>query len=575
MFMHFLPFRFFWVLMAVLAGGCAGVGGGVTVTAPAPTPAAVVSPAVSLDRDLLYDLLVGEIAAQRGRFDVAVERLQRAASETRDARVAERATLVAFHARRFDAALASARLWAELAPHSTEAREALAATLVELNDLESARTHFAQILAAARAGGQLGPSFLRIAAVLGRQQQRAAALTVIGELAQLHPRQPEGQFALSHVAVRAGELDVALAAINRTLALRPDWEEAGLFKIRILVSRRDDAPLAAFYERFLADHPRAREFRANYARYLVENKRWEQAREQFKLIVADSPGDADALYAVGLLAMQADAMDEAVHYLTLALKRNPDNDQAQYYLGQIAERRKQYDEALARYREVGPGTSHFDAQLRIAAVIARRGDVAAARAELSRLTPVNDGQVVQLALAEEQILRDVRQFREAFEVLSRALARLPDDADLLYARALAAERLDRLDVLETDLRRILSADPENATALNALGYTLADRTQRHAEALALIEKALQIKPDDPYIMDSLGWVHYRLGNHTEALKYLRGALERRNDAEIAAHLGEVLWIVGDRAAAESVWRRALQEMPDNEALIGVMRKFKP
>jgi tetratricopeptide (TPR) repeat protein len=524
---------------------------------------------------VLYDLLLGEIAGNRGQLEVAVTSLQRAALKTRDVRVAERATLVALYARRPAEAITSARLWLELQPSAAEAREALATALIELGELQEARRHLDGILAAAAGAGHLGQSYLRIAAVLGRQQQRGAALEVMQTLVTQHPDNPEGQFALAHVAVRASDLDAALAAIERTLALRPGWEEAALFKVRILVSRKDDKRLAAFYEQFLDDYPRARELRLNYARHLLENKQWDKAREQFKRVVADNPTDADALFAVGLLALQAEVYDEAERYLQLTLEQSRDNDQARLYLGQIAEKRKRYDEALRWYREIGPGGQHFEAQVRIALTIARQGDVAAARAHLDGLTPENDNQVVQLALSEEQLLREAKLHHEAFEALSRALARLPDNADLLYARALAAERIDRLEVVESDLRRILRNDPKNASALNALGYTLADRTTRYQEALALLEQALALKPDDPYIMDSMGWVQYRLGNHAEALKYLRAALEKRNDAEIAAHLGEVLWMTGDRAGAESVWRRALQDTPDNEALLGVIRKFKP
>jgi len=160
-------------------------------------------------------------------------------------------------------------------------------------------------------------------------------------------------------------------------------------------------------------------------------------------------------------------------------------------------------------------------------------------------------------------------------VLTKGLRRFPDNHDLLYARALTAERLDKIDVHEADLRKIIKADPKNANALNALGYTLADRTTRYKEAFDLIEQALALKPDDPYIMDSMGWVHYRLGNLAEAKKYLKAALDKRNDAEISAHLGEVLWMMGDRTGAESVWKHALQDTPDNESLLGVIKKFKP
>ena len=207
--------------------------------------------------------------------------------------------------------------------------------------------------------------------------------------------------------------------------------------------------------------------------------------------------------------------------------------------------------------------------------MARQGDLARARRHLESVNAQNDAQRVQVALAHEQILRDARQFNEALEVLNAAIKTVPGDKDLLYARALVAEKLNLLEVAERDLREILKKDPQNVNALNALGYTLTDRTTRYDEARDLLQKAMTLKPDDAFILDSMGWLQYRLGNTAEALKYLRRALEIRNDAEIAAHLGEVLWVMGDRHEAESVWDRALRETPDNEALNGVIKKFKP
>ena len=187
----------------------------------------------------------------------------------------------------------------------------------------------------------------------------------------------------------------------------------------------------------------------------------------------------------------------------------------------------------------------------------------------------SDQQRVQLVLAEEQMLRDAKRYKDALGVLNTAIDRMPDDKDLLYARALVAERLDMLPLLESDLRAVLARDPKNANALNALGYTLADRTDRLVEARALLTQALEQKPDDPFVLDSVGWLHYREGNNAEAIRYLKRALNIRSDAEIAAHLGEVLWVTGDRTEAESVWTRALRDTPDNEALRAVIKKFKP
>ena len=532
-------------------------------------------PAVALSSQLLYDLLLGEIAGQRGRLEVAVESLKRAALTSRDPRLAQRATQVALYAKRPDEAIDSARLWVELQPDNLEAREALSVALLEQGQLAEAQAQMEKILALIGEGGNLGQAYLRLAALLGKQTLRVAALDVMRALVAKHPKLPEAQFALAHMAVRANDLDTAAASIDAALRLSPGWEEVALFKARILTSQKDTGRIEAFYEEFLADHPQAKTFRMNYARYLVDSKQWERARAQFKQVVDDSPKDGDAAYAVGLLALQSEAYDEAEKYLTRNLELQPENDQARLYLGHIAERRKQYEEAARWYQKIEGGGFFFEAQLRIGMLMAKQGELAAGRAHYAALDTETESQEIQLIVAEDQMLRDARQYDEAFKVLTKGLGKFPDNSDLLYARALTAERLDKIDVHETDLRKSIKADPKNANALNALGYTLADRTTRYQEAFGLIEQALALKPDDPYIMDSMGWVQYRLGNLAEAKKYLKAALDKRNDAEISAHLGEVLWMMGDTAGAESVWKRALQDTPDNELLLGVIKKFKP
>lgn len=532
-------------------------------------------PAAALTPQLLYDLLLGEIAGQRGQLEVAVASLKRAALASRDPRLAQRATQIALYAKRPDEAIDTARLWVELQPDDLDAREALSVALLEHGQLAEAQAQMEQILVLTASGDNLGQAYLRLAALLGKQTLRAAALDVMRALVALHPQLKEAQFALAHIAVRAGDLDSAAAAIDEALRLAPDWEDAALFKIRILASQKETSQAEAFYEKYLGDHPQAKTLRLNYARHLVDTKQWERAREQFKRVVADNPRDADAVYAVGLLALQSEAYDEAEKYLRQNLEFQPENDQARLYLGHIAERRKQYDEARRWYDQIDSGGFFFEAQVRIGLLAARQGDLAGARAHLAGLEPESESQHIQLILAEDQILRDAKQYPEAYEVLTKGLRRFPDNADLLYGRALVAERLDRIDAHEADLRKILKTDPKNANALNALGYTLADRTTRYQEALDLIGQAVALKPDDPYFMDSMGWVQYRLGNLDEARKYLKSALDKRNDAEIAAHLGEVLWMLGDKAGAESVWKRALQDTPDNELLMGTIKKFKP
>lgn len=559
-------------LLAALLSACQAVSPRPEAAPPAASEKQAL-PSMPLAPDVLYQLLLGEIAGHRGQLDVSVSALSRAAQKTRDPRLAERATLAALHARLPLDALPNAMLWVELKPQNSEAHEALAAALMENGKPAEALKHFEKIIVL---GGDAGltQSYLRIAATLGRQSNRADALETMRALARLHPDKAVAHYALAHLAVRVSDLDTAMTAIDRALAINPAWEDAALFKARVLVSLKDMPRVQKFYESYLDSHPRANNMRLGYARHLVDLKQWDKAREQFKRVVADAPRDAEVVFTIALLALQSNELDEAERFLKRALDLQPENDQARLYLGQVAEQRKDYEEAIQWYGAVESAETHFEAQARLGVALARQGKLDQARTHLHGLTPKTEAQKVQLALAEEQMLRDAKLHAEAFETLTRVLGEMPDNADLLYARALVAEKINRIETAEQDLRRILKTDPKNPNALNALGYTLADRTTRYAEALTFIEQALALKPDDPFILDSLGWTHYRLGNHHEAVRHLRAAFDKRADAEIAAHLGEVLWVTGDRNGAESVWKSALQQTPDNEVLLGVISKFK-
>lgn len=529
---------------------------------------------VELDERTLYEVLVGEMALHRGQMDIAVEALSRAAVRTRDPRLAERASLAALYAKRFDDARRTAELWTSLQPESTEAHEALATAFLELDRASDARRELERLLTIER--NNLDQAFMRVAALLGRAGPRESGLALMRELTAQYPNVAAAHFALAHLLVRAGDLPAAEAAVDDALKRKPDWEDAALFKARILVSQKNNPAAQRYFEEFLKSHPRSKEFRLHYARYLIDQKQWDPAREQFKRLVSESPEDPDALFAVGLLALQTNRLDEAETYFKRTLAKQPDNDQARIYLGQTFELGKHYTDAARTYAEVKSSENYFEAQLRLAMVTAHQGDVQRARDLLHAVPTENEQEHVQRVLAEEQILRDAKQYREALTLLNGSLTELPGQSDLLYARALVAERLDMLSVVETDLRAVLDRDPKNVNALNALGYTLADRTNRYAEAQTFLMQAMEQKPDDPFVLDSVGWLNYRQGNTADAIRYLKRALSlRRSDAEIAAHLGEVLWVTGDRKEAESIWSQALRETPDNEMLRDVIKKFKP
>lgn len=564
------------IAAAVWLGGCATRAVPVASSPPV-APAVKLKadlPKIELEPSVMYDVLAGEIALQRGQVAAAAHALGRAAQQTRDPRLAERATLAAFHARQYEQALAASELWMALRPKDVDAYEALASSLLELGRTAEAQLYLEQLLALENTRGQLDQGYLRIATVLGRYSNRMAAIELMQTLVRLHPESSSAHLYAAHLAVRAGDLEGASRLVDEALKRQPDSEDAAIFRVRVFISQKEIPAARVFYEAFLNRYPKASAMRLSYSRFLIDQKQWEKALGQFRHLLAETPDDADATYAAGLLALQIDQVAEAERYLKRTLELRPDHDQSRLYLGQAAEQGKRYDEAAQWYRDIDSGDSYFEAQTRLAIVLSRQGDIEAARNQLRSIQVDDDQQHVQRVLTEEQILREAKRHTEALQVLNEALTLLPDEKDLRYARALVAEKLDMVDLAESDLRWILKIDPKNASALNALGYTLADRTTRHQEALELLQQAITLKPDDPFVLDSLGWAHYRLGNHTEAVKNLRRALEGRNDAQIAAHLGEVLWVTGNRHEAESVWNRALRAAPDDESLLDVIKRFK-
>ncbi|MCG6871617.1 MAG: tetratricopeptide repeat protein, partial [Gammaproteobacteria bacterium] len=415
-------------------------------------------------------------------------------------------------------------------------------------------------------------AYLHFANLLSRVE-KAPSLAVMQSLSNQAPDQATAGLALSRLAMRHQEPERALEAVQQALRLRPNWDEAALLNLRILMTLKRDAEARRFATEFLDRSPRDKRVRLAFGRYLLDQQDKSGARAQFKAVVRYYPTEGNAAFAAGLLAVEANDLKEADYYLKKALEIAPDNDQARLYLGQVASQREHYEEALQWYREVDDPDHAFDAALRIGLVYAESGAVDRARAHLAGLKPVDDRERVRLALAQERVLREVRAWDEAMQVLNAALDTVPDNTDLLYARALLAAQIRDLQLHEKDIRRVLAKEPRNAHALNALGYTLADQGQRLDEALSLVQAALELRPEDPFVLDSMGWVQFRLGNKTLAEQYLRRAFGKRPDADIAAHLGEVLWSTGAQDEARKIWQRALTDAPKSDVLNETIRRL--
>ena len=564
-----------FVGISIALAGCA-----TTIESTAPTVQPTTSeletvgielPDVELTSELLYQLLLGELAIQREEYQTAAEAFAKAAEKSQDYRIAERATRVALRAKDFDRAQQTARIWSKLKPEDTAPLEVVAMSLVKDGRIEEAQAVVEELL---NLDNETGNVYRRLADLLSRQPNEAGALELLSRLIAQNPNDPELYYAQAFLADRIKEFDVVVESIDKALELKPDWEEAALAKAAHLVSRQaDKESVVEFCKQFLEDNAQAKRLRVYLARYLVDQGDLEGGFEEFVTLIEQDPNNTDALYAAGLLGLQLEHFDQAENYLKQNLNLRPNNDQIRLYLGQLAIERERYGEAEQWYKEVQSEGYYFEAQIALTDVLVETKGVDAALDHLQTLHPGNQEAYVRWVLAQERVLRTGKRLVEAKDMLDAAVDRYPEDTELIYARGLLAAQLDLLEIHERDMRKLLVKDPTNAHALNALGYTLADSTDRYEEAHTLIEQALSIRPEDPFILDSMGWVLYRLGNHEDAVEYLERALTKREDAEIAAHLGEVLWVMGERERAKEVWQRALDQHPDNDVLRDTLKKF--
>jgi tetratricopeptide (TPR) repeat protein len=545
--------------------------------APAGRSRAAAEPAPDLPKqelsgDVLYEFLIAEIAGQRGNLALAAQAYADLARRTRDPRVAERATEVALHARMPETAIESAKIWAEASPDSTRALATASSLLIRANRLDEAEPYLQKVLAGQSANR--GDGFLQLNGLLANNPDKQTSLRVVRRLAGSYPDLAQAHFAVAQAAANAGEDELALKEIRTAGRLQPDWELAVLFEAALL-QKTSNAAAADRLAGYLKTHPKSREVRLAYARTLVADKKYPEARGEFEQLLKDFPSNTDVVLSVALLSMQLEDWPGAETNLKRLLDLGyADRNSVRFYLGQVSEEQKRFPEALQWYAEVTRSDQFMPAQIRTAQVMSKQGDLDGARKYLQNVSAANNDQRAQLIIAEAQLLRDANQAKEAFDVVERGLDKLPNNPELLYDQAMLAEKLDRMDILESNLRKVIKLKPDHAHAYNALGYSLADRNLRLDEARILIDQALKLAPDDAYIIDSLGWVLYRQGNTEAALKELQRAYAGRQDAEIAAHLGEVLWVLGRRAEAQKVWDEALVKTPSNDVLIKTIQRFK-
>jgi len=530
-------------------------------------------PDVELTGELLYKLLLSDIARQQNNNDLALSALVDTAIETRDPRLAAQATRQAVISSQYGTAIKMARLWLELVPNDLDVHQTMGNLLVVDKHPEQALLHYSKALSLA---DEKNRSLLlrQISGTLVRYGSQQQALELIEKLATEYPDSADVALAHANVASKLKEYGIAATAIDRTLSLDPGNSKAATFKFGLLLLNKKISEAEKFADNFLKNHPTALLLRMALARHYLETNKLKQAEKEYLVIHKQDETSIIAPMALALIRMDGRKLDDAANYLEKVLSLQPSNDLARLYLGDIAEQQKKFDDAIQWYRSVTEKDQLFKARLRLVNVIKQRDDVDAAMRELEAIHAETPGQQIDIILLQHDLLLEARRVDEALQVINTALADNPDEIDLLYARAMISARREDVAGLEKDLQHVLKIEPNHAQALNAYGFTLADLTDRYKEAYSLIEAALKLKPGDPFILDSMGWVEYRMGNYSAAEDYLRRALTKRNDSEIASHLVEVLQAAGKARQARKVWKKANKDFPDDEKLEAVRRKME-
>lgn len=516
----------------------------------------------SFSEDTLYSLLSAELAGQRNRLDIALDNYVTQAINTQDPGISERAFRIAEYLGADQAALDTSLIWAKNAPDDLEAQRAAAIQLARNGRYDDSIVYMEKVL---QAKGDTHFDFLALSASESDPETRSGMLKSFNSLLARHPDNGQLIFGKALLMQQDGDAEGALKLLENN---PPQAGEVApvLLRARILQSLNRGDEALPLLKKSIQQYPQDKRLALTYARALVEQNRMDEAKAQFASLVQQYPEDDELRFSLALVCLEGKAWDEAEGYLQTLIERDSHVDAAHLNLGRIAEERNDPQGALIEYAQVGPGNDYLPAQLRQADILISHGRGTEASAKLAAARDEQPDYAIQLFLIEAETLSANNQTNRAWDVLHQALKQYPDDLNLLYSRAMLAEKRNDLPQLEKDLRAIIAREPDNAMALNALGYTLSDRTTRYAEAKALIQQAYDINPDDPAVLDSLGWVNYRLGNLNEAERLLRQALDRFPDQEVAAHLGEVLWANGKQREARQIWAKFLKDNPESPIL---------
>ena len=570
--------RFMAGLTPVLLLGCSavpmspGTAMAQTEKAQASTDTTVEEPAERMDGQLMFELMISELAGRRGQLDVAMTGYLRAAERTSDPRVSERAARLAMFGRQWPEAEKATRRWAMLDPDSEEAPQILAQALMRQSKVTQAADQYISVV---NASSDQDQALRQLTVELQGAETPQQGVEIMQQVLRAFPENAQSHLSLARAQLQTRDQQAALASVDNALAIAPGDSSALLLKAQLLVTLGRPDEGFSVLQTALSERPDNSQLRLGYAQLLVETRLYKDVGEQLDRLFSDAAGDSDTLLSISLLALDSRLLDQAQIYLTSLLETGEYPDQAHFYLARISDQQQDYETAMAFYDAVQPGELQLRAQIRVAELMALTGNLAQGRERLQQMAASvpNPELQPQLLTAESRMLQNADQSGEAVNVLSDGLSRFPDNSDLLYARALAADAAGNPSMMLEDLNKLIELEPDNAHALNALGYHFADKNIELDRAEELLIKANDLLPGDAAIMDSLGWLRYRQGDFPEAEKWLSEAYAVYPDSEIAAHLSEVLWLHGKEEEARQLLEDALQDDPEDDNLLRVMQKF--
>ena len=528
-----------------------------------------------LDADSLYNLLAAEFAGNRGDIETSLKHYRQAAKSIEDSSIAARTAYIALYGEHYDEALVALDRWRELEPGASDLPGMYATTYLRLGQPEKAVPYIEEVLSVIDETSVNAAMVVK--QLLAKDASTKDAYVVLQQINKKEEKNKHLLILQSRYAAELKKYDESLAMLDQVMEIDPSLHEVLIIKARILFALGKHEEASALMKQVLEEFPDNHALRLQYARMLVEQHNLKAATEQYSILHNNQPEDGEITLSLALLNIETNNLDEAIVALEHLIEIDKNISIANYYLARIAQSKGEDKQAIAYYLRVKNGDYVFDAQLRIGILLSILGKPDEGLAKLDALaeTQSNWDLRVKAYLAQGEVLRSQQRYKEGVEMYSRALKQNREDTNLLYARGLMAEKVDRLDMAEADLLKVISKEPDNADALNALGYTLADRTSRYKEALGYINRAAELVPDEPAILDSLGWVSYRLGRMDDALKWLSKAFEKLEDAEIAAHYGEVLWHADQKDKAREVWDKGKENNAKNPILIETLERIKP